>query len=285
VTADGPFRSYLYVPGDRPELFDKAATSEADALVLDLEDAVAAGAKSKARAAVVEELDRERPIPRFVRINAVGSKYGADDVQALADRECAGVWLPKASSVEAVRTVASWLDEQGSSARLHLLLEDASAVEQAVDLATSSGRVRSLGLGETDLAADLGVAGDDGLAYARGRAVVAARVARLLPPVQSVFTQLDDEPGLVYSTHLGRRLGFVGRGAIHPSQLPSINAAYTPEDDEVARAEELIGLAGQAEQDGSGTYVTDDGQFIDEAVVRGAERLLALAGRLGRFST
>lgn len=285
MIVDTPLRSYLYVPGDRPELFDKAAASEADAVVLDLEDAVATGSKDAARARVIEELEQPRPIPRFVRINPIGSTYGAEDVRALGDLELAGVWLPKTSSIETIRTVASWLDEQMSPARLHLLLEDALGVERALELSTASARVRSLGLGETDLAADLGVSDSAGLAYARGRTVVAARAAGLLPPVQSVYTRLDDEAGLTASTKLGRRLGFVGRGAIHPSQLATINAAYTPDHDEIARAEELLAFAGKAEQDGTGTYVTEDGQFIDQAVVRGAERLLALAGRPGRITT
>ena len=134
--------------------------------------------------------------------------------------------------------------------------------------------VASIGLGEADLRADLGVTDDAGLLWARCRVVNAAAAAGLPPPAMSVFPNVADLDGLRQSCEVGRRLGFLGRAAIHPEQLPVITEAFRPSEAEVARARELVAAAAASE---SGAALTADGRFVDEAVLRQARRILALA--------
>jgi citrate lyase subunit beta/citryl-CoA lyase len=185
-----------------------------------------------------------------------------------------GVRLPKAESVEGVRQVSADAPDRP----VHLLVESALGLERAYDLATATSDVASIGLGEADLRADLGVEGDDGLLWARGRIVAAAAAAGLAPPAMAVFTDIRDLDGLAASCRAGRALGFLGRTAIHPAQLEVIRAAFTPTDAEVARAREILAAADQASKDGHGAVALADGRFVDAAVLRQARRVVALAG-------
>ena len=133
----------------------------------------------------------------------------------------------------------------------------------------------SIGLGEADLRADLGVTENGGLLYARSRIINAAAAAGLLPPHMSVHPDVGDVDGLRRSCEVGHRLGFLGRAAIHPRQLPVIAEVFRPSEDDVARARELVEAA---ETSGSGAVLTAAGRFVDEAVLRRARRTLALAG-------
>jgi citrate lyase subunit beta/citryl-CoA lyase len=162
---------------------------------------------------------------------------------------------------------------------LHPLLESALGVEHAYEIATAHPAVASLGLGEADLRADLGVADDPGLAWARSRVVVAARAAGLPAPVQSVYADIADLEGLAASCRLGRSLGFRGRAAIHPAQLPVIAEAYRPDAAEIAAARRILAAFASATTEGTGAVALADGGFVDAAVARQAERLLAEAGR------
>ncbi len=258
----------LYVPADRPERVAKALASEAGVVILDLEDAVAAGAKDTARAGTVRLLaDVTRPVQ--VRVNDLGTAAGRADLEALAGALTAtdGVRLPKVESAGRVREAASL----APGVRLHLLLESALGVERAYELAAAHPAVASVGLGEADLRADLGVSDDAGLAWARSRVVVAARAAGLPAPVQSVYPDVRDLDGLAASCRLGRALGFRGRAAIHPAQLPVIAEAYRPTPEEIDGARRI--LAAHARDEGA--VALPDGGFVDIAVVRQARRVLA----------
>lgn len=269
-----PIRSWLYVPGHRPALAVKALDGDADAVVVDLEDAVPADHKEAARAETARLLSEGASRPVWVRLNAPGSRLLEDDLAALAPAEPAGVRLPKAESREQLDEVAHRLGDTP----IHCLIESALGLERAYELA-SHPAVTGIGLGEADLSADLGVEGDDGLLYARSRCVAAARAAGLDPPAQSVFTDLGDGEGLRRSTRLGRRLGFFGRSAIHPSQLQPIHEVFTPTRDEIERARELV----DALDDGDATALTlPDGRFVDPAVAESSRRTLALAESLGQ---
>ena len=136
-----------------------------------------------------------------------------------------------------------------------------------------------MSLGEADLAADLGVRDDAGLLYARSRLVVATRAAGLPGPVQSVYTNVRDEEGLRRSTEEGKNQGFVGRSAIHPNQLSTINEVFTPTEREVAEAENLLTRLEESAGTGTGAFALEDGRFVDEAVVGSARLTLALARR------
>ena len=276
-----PIRSYLYVPGYDERRIEKALTSEADAVVLDLEDAVAPNRKDEARETVARVLKTGQAKLAFVRVNAVGTELAAADIDAVIGRHLAGLRLPKIQSVESVMLVAETLDELRSEGVIQCLIESALGLERAFEIAISHERVTGISLGEADLAADLGVSGEEGLRYARSRIVSAARAAGLQHPVQSVYTNVNDLEGLRRSTEEGKRLGFVGRSTIHPAQVPVVNEVFTPTEEEVTKAQGLIDrLAGEA-MSGTGAFVIEDGRFVDRAVVESARLTLDLARRGG----
>jgi citrate lyase subunit beta/citryl-CoA lyase len=261
----------LYVPADRPDRVAKALATAADVVIVDLEDAVAPAHKAAARAAATGLLT-EHPgaLPRVqVRVNDVRTPDGRADLRELGALAAgtAGLRLPKIESATEVLAVAEALP----GVPLHPLIESALGVERAFEIATASDAVASVGLGEADLRADLRVTGDDGLAWVRSRIVVAARAAGLPAPAQSVHTDVRDLAGLAASCRVGRAMGFRGRAAIHPAQLPVIAEAYRPTEAEVAAAREVVAAAGV------GAVALPDGRFVDEAVVRQARDVLSWA--------
>lgn len=268
----------LFVPGDRPDRFDKAVRSGADAVIIDLEDAVAPDRKADARAAAVDFLSRYRTaaVPVQVRVNALETAECLADLAALAGLPgLAGVRLPKVQSPQEVHEVVARLP----GVPVHCLIETALGVERAYAIAAANAAVAGIGLGEADLRADLAVIDDTGLAYARGRVVVAARAAGLPPPAMSVYPDVNDLDGLAESCRAGRALGFLGRNAIHPRQLPVIAAAFRPAADEVAHARAVLDALAAAGLAGQGTAVLPDGRFVDRAMAPGARRVLDLATR------
>jgi citrate lyase subunit beta/citryl-CoA lyase len=291
----GPSRAetaltWLYAPGDRPEVVAKALRSGADVVVVDLEDAVAPDHKEYARAATADLLaDPEpggpaagpRPAPAVhVRVNALDGPLVAADLAALAGLPgLHGLRLPKVASPADVTAVVARLRTltggQGPVPALYALLESALGVENAFAIAAADPAVRGLALGEADLRADLGISGEEALVWPRVRAVVAARAAGLAPPAQSVYPDVRDLDGLDASCRRGRALGMVGRAAIHPRQLPVIVRAFLPSQREVDAARETVAAADAA----PGALALPDGRFVDPAVVAGARRVLALASR------
>ncbi|WP_027944471.1 HpcH/HpaI aldolase/citrate lyase family protein [Amycolatopsis taiwanensis] len=266
-------RSWLYVPGDRPDRIAKALAGPADAVVVDLEDAVAVAAKEDARRTVLTTLAEGAEF--FVRVNAPATPAGEADVSALATAEAkpAGVRVPKAEDPAELRRVADAL-----GVPVYPILESALGVENALALATAHPLVAGISLGEADLAADLRVAGggdSTALTWPRSRVVVAARAAGLPSPVQSVWTAVRDLDGLRTSTEAGRRAGFFGRSVIHPSQIPVVHEVCAPDPAETAWASELLGRLASS---GDAAWIDDHGQFVDAAVVARAQWVLALAG-------
>ena len=272
-------RSYLYVPGSDARRIEKALASEADAVILDLEDAVAPSYKEEARKTVAEVLRSEQEKPVFVRINAPGSPLAEEDIEAVVALRLSGLRLPKTESPEAVRQVAERLENLGCEAGIQCLIESALGLELAFEIARAHEKVVGMSLGEADLAADLGVRGDAGLLYARSRVVAATRGAGLPSPVQSVYTNVRDKDGLRRSTEEGKNMGFVGRSAIHPAQIEVINEVFTPTEEEVAEAKELLSRLEESAGAGTGAFALEDGRFVDEAVVGSARLTLALARR------
>jgi citrate lyase subunit beta/citryl-CoA lyase len=278
IPADFPL-TWLYVPGDRPDRFEKALASETDRVILDLEDAVAPSHKVLARDAVSEFLRDVPQKPVEVRINGTDTPWASDDLAAIGSCPgLAGVRVPKVTSPDEVRWVADRLPAAGPVG-IHVLIETAMGLENAFRIATAHPLVASIGLGEADLRSDLGVDGDDGLAWARSRVVVAARASGLPAPAMSVYAQLDDIEGLSESCRAGRALGFLGRAAIHPQQLPTIVEAFLPTETEVAEAELLLESLAAARQAGQGAAVLPGGWFIDPAMVRRANVLVRLGAR------
>lgn len=265
----------LYVPGDRPARYDKALAAPADVVILDLEDAVPATGKDDARAAARDWLSALPPTSRTrvsVRINAVGTAAGDADLAALAGfTGLHSVRVPKVESPADVARVVAAL----GPVPVHALLESAAGVEAVAAIATAP-QVAALALGEADLRSDLGVTSDAGLAWARSRMVVAARAAGLPAPMMSAWTDLADTDGLVASCRTGRAMGFLGRTAIHPKQIEPILSGFAPSTEEVAAAEELLDSLATAEASGRAVAVTTTGRMVDPAMIRGAQRTLAV---------
>ncbi|MBC2907124.1 HpcH/HpaI aldolase/citrate lyase family protein [Streptomyces cupreus] len=263
--------TWLYAPGDRPHMVTKALLAGADVVVVDLEDAVAPDRKEYARAATAEFLSDPQPLPVHVRVNALDGPLAAADLKALAHLPgIAALRLPKVTSPGQIRRVA-----QCTPHPLYALLESALGIEHAYAIAQAHPALHGIALGEADLRADLGVRTDAGLDWPRSRVIVAARAAALPPPPQSVHPDTRDLAGLAATCAHGRALGFLGRAAIHPRQLPVIERAYLPTEEELERAETIIKAAARNE----GAQALQDGTFIDAAVVAAAQRTLSLAHR------
>jgi citrate lyase subunit beta/citryl-CoA lyase len=279
ISPEAPIRSYLYVPASEPRMISKALASEADAVMLDLEDAVAPNRKTVAREEAARVLREDRSKPVFVRINRMGSEFARRDIEAVASPHLDGLRLPKTESSDEVLQAVELLEGLGCTAGLQCLIESALGLERAFEIAVSHERVIGLGMGEADLSADLGVRGEEGLMYARSRVIAAARAARLVSPSQSVYTDVRDLEGLKDSSEKGKALGFIGRSAIHPDQIPVINETFAPTEEEVAEARELISRMEGAEETGTGAFALEDGRFVDRAVVESARLTLSLARR------
>lgn len=263
-------RSWLYVPGHRPERVAKALASAADAVVVDLEDAVPADQKVAARQAVLTLLGQRAPSPQvWVRVNPPALAVGRDDIAALIGANVDGLRVPRAEDPDSVGDVA-----ERTGLRLQLLLETARGLSRAVELAGAHELVHGIGLGEADLAADLLVDSDEGLAWARGAVVVAARTARLPSPVQSVWTDVGDLAGLRASSAAGRDTGFFGRSVIHPSQIPVVHDVFTHTQAELEAARDVLATADEAATRGEVAFIDSLGRFVDPAVVDRARVIL-----------
>ncbi|MEJ8278053.1 HpcH/HpaI aldolase/citrate lyase family protein [Pseudonocardia spirodelae] len=276
MSGPGRARSWLYVPGHRPDLVRKALDGPADAVVVDLEDAVPAAAKERARATAVAVCGTD-PGRVWVRLNGAGTPWAEDDAAALAGRAVAGLRVPKAEDPAAVAALA-----ERTGAPLHLLVESARGLRAAFDLAACHPLVAGVAPGETDLAADLRVRDRGELGWARARIVTANRAAGLASPVASVWTDLADTAGLTADCLALRDGGFFGRSVIHPSQIGPVHRVFTPGRDEVERARALLASVGAG---GDAAWVDEHGRFVDPAVVAGARWVADLADSLAGHRT
>jgi citrate lyase subunit beta/citryl-CoA lyase len=251
----------LYVPGDRPDRFDKAVATGADLVILDLEDAVAADRKSYAGAAVAGWLAGAAVESVLqVRVNA----HDQDDLAALRGLTGFEVRLPKVEHPRDVDEVTAALPGVPVTA----LVESAFGVEHAADLAAHPAVTR-LGLGESDLASELGTRTDAVLDHARVRLLYAARAAALPAPMLSAYPAIRDLAGLRADTERGKALGWVGRVAVHPSQLPVIAEVFRPSEDELRWAAEVLAAGGR------GVATLSSGEMVDPAMIGRAKVILS----------
>lgn len=265
-------RTYLFVPGTRPERFAKALASGADAVILDLEDAVAADNKAAARQTIASWLMGASPADRsriVVRINDAASAWFCDDLRALRDAGASSVLLPKAESAGQIAATKAALP----GASVLALIESALGVVQ-VDAVAASGASR-LVFGTLDFALDLDIditTDASGLAYAASRIALASRVAGLPPPVAGVTPQLDDPARLLGDLAVARSQGFGAKLCIHPGQVETIHAALRPSPQALDWARRV--LAADAASPGAARV---EGRMVDRPVVLQAQRTLGLA--------
>ncbi|MBK6007160.1 CoA ester lyase [Ramlibacter ginsenosidimutans] len=265
-------RTYLFVPGTRPERFGKALASGADVVVLDLEDAVAAGDKDSARQTIANWLAAAAPADRariVVRINDAESDWFAEDLRALRAAGVAAVLLPKAESAQQIAATQAALP----GASVLALIESARGVVQ-VDTIAAAGASR-LVFGTLDFALDLDIditTDASGLAYAASRIALASRVAGLPSPVAGVTPQLDAPAHLLADLAVARSQGFGAKLCIHPRQVQAIHAALRPSAEALDWARRV--LAADAASPGAARL---DGRMVDRPVVLQAQRTLGLA--------
>ena len=264
-------RSYLFVPGTRPERFAKAFAAGAHAVIVDLEDAVPPAEKEKARASVAVALSPAQPL--LVRINAAGTPWFDDDVGLCRHEGVAGIVVPKAEEAVVIEHIRRTVGE-----RLAILplIETARGLWNALAIGRSQG-VKRLLFGSIDFQVDLRLADEDLVAY-RSQLVLVSRVAELPSPVDGVTTAIDDAEALRRDTSRARALGFGGKLCIHPKQVGLVNAAFRPTDDEIAWAERVVAAAVQ----GDGAAVAVDGKMVDRPVLLKAREILSTAAAWGR---
>jgi (S)-citramalyl-CoA lyase len=280
----------LFAPGSRPERFAKAMAAGADAVCLDLEDGVAPDGKEKARDEVVRFLAQwggpgSGP-ELIVRINDPREPVGKRDLEALArGRRPDGVMIPKVDGEEVLEEVARAVgarttvgfDARGSRERSVVLLpliETARGLERVEEIANTPAPLDALVFGGMDLAAELGAAFEwEPLQYARSRVVHAAALAGV-GAIDVPWTPLDEPEGLAEETRRAARLGFTGKLAIHPKQVPVIHQALLPDAGDLERARRIMAAWAEAR----GGVVVVDGRMIDRPLVLAAERVLARAG-------
>jgi len=270
------------VPGANARALDKARGLAADVLAFDLEDAVAPAAKPGARAAIAAALAQggygEREL--LLRVNALQTVWGADDLAAAAALPLDGVLLPKIESADAVRAAERCLEAAGAPPRLRLwcMLETPIGILRAAEIAAASPRTAALMLGTADLAKDLHAEpGPDRLPLLLSlqMCVLAAR-AHGLAAIDGIHADLEDETGLVRACRQGRALGFDGKSLIHPKTIAAANAIFAPSAAEVAWAERVVAAHAAAVAAGQGVTLLD-GKLIEVLHVEDARRTLALA--------
>lgn len=284
-------RSKLFVPASRPELYAKALAGQADSLSFDLEDSVAADRKDEARQQLAQWLSSPEAQATgktlIVRVNAMDTPYFLADLQAVARPGLHMLNLPKAEEVEQIREAARVLAEAESAngatqpIRLLLNIESPRALRCAADLAAADPRVAGLQLGLGDLFEPLGIARREPSAVKQ--AMFTLRLAAGEAGVfayDSAFADIRDTEGFQAEAELARRLGFLGKSCIHPSQVALANAAFRPSDEEIAHAVRVVEAARDADARGVGAYVVD-GKMIDPPFVRRAEAIVETAKRSG----
>jgi len=283
-----PYRSMLFTPGNHPRKVAKVFDAGADAVILDLEDAVAIAEKPATRAAVVEAL-KARPVPRrpmgYVRVNALSTPYAYGDFQAVVGPWLDGIILPKLESVEELAT-ADWLLSQcereaglpEGSIDLLPIIETAKGEQAALAIASAGSRIKRLSFGAGDYTLDIGrdwSLGEAELLPIRHHMVSISRAAGLEPPLDTVFIHLQETEAFAASCAAVKALGFQGKLCIHPGQIATANAAFTPNAEQIAYADKIVAAFEAAEAEGSAS-IQVEGYFVDYPIVEKARRTLAL---------
>jgi len=287
-------RSWMFVPGHREKMIDKALGLNADAIMLDIEDGVAPSEKDTARKCIAEALGREKAPnapARFVRINSIGHERMDADLAAVVRPGLEGLVCPKVETPEEVQKVDSILKAREPALKmpsagiaLLIAIESPRGLMNAAAIAAASPRVCGLMFGAEDFGRELGLptfregeARD--LLYARSALVIAAASAHV-QAVDGVWVDLKDTEGLIAFARQSRRLGFSGMSLIHPSQIEPINSQFSPTSEEIAYAEKVLKAFEEANARGDGSIALG-GQLIDRPIVERARRTLELAADLG----
>jgi citrate lyase subunit beta / citryl-CoA lyase len=262
-------RSYLFVPGDRSDRFEKALASGADQVILDLEDAVSLANKSAARAAVMQWLSPERPI--IVRINSIDTEWYRDDIELARMPGVAGLMIPKTEKLD-----GDLLTLCAAHHKIIIpLIETALGFENMAEIAAQTN-VQRIAFGSLDFQVDLGIPGErDALLLFRSQMVLRSRRAGLQSPIDGVSVDINNREQLQADTDYGRQLGFGAKLCIHPGQIDTVNRAFSPSAQDIAWAARVL----QAILESNGAAVAVDGKMVDRPVILKAQRIQAAASR------
>lgn len=285
-------RSKLFVPGSRPELFDKALASAADALSFDLEDAVVESRKQEARDQVEAFLDRHGDATKtiVVRTNPVGTEHFFRDVRSVARSGLDILNIPKVESEAEILETASQLDQLEAEFKVStpigilVNIESPKGLRKAADLAAASPRVVGLQIGYGDLYAPLGIDRRDTAAI--HSVMFAVRMAAAEANVQAVdgaFTDVADLDGFAAEAAMARRLGFVGKSCVHPRQIEAANAIFRPSDEEIRHALKVVAMLRDPRYQGVGAFLVD-GKMVDAPLFAKAQAIVKLARQAGLIS-
>jgi len=289
-----PLRSFLFAPGNHPRRVEKALTLDADAVILDLEDAVAIAEKPATRGAIVAAYDQQRTGLLYVRVNAVDTEFCHGDFTAIVRAGLDGIILPKVESAATLQTI-NWLlgnleRERGLPAGgidLIPIIETAKGLTQIEAIIGAGTRVKHCAFGAGDFTLDVNMIwsrAENELAYARARVVTASRAAGIEAPLDTVWVDLQDEEGLEASTRTALAWGFQGKMCIHPNQIAVVNRVFTPTNAEIDFAARVVAAFAQAEKEGSAA-IQLDGKFIDYPIVYRAQRTLDAMAAISARST
>ncbi len=281
-------RSVLFCPANEPRKVRRLSGSGADAVVLDLEDAVAESQKIAARTSAREALPTLRGALRTVRVNAFETGLTAGDVAAVVCPDLDAIILPKAETREDIRRLDRLIAKgeaasgvSPGSVGIIAIVETAVGISRAMEIGEASPRLISLAFGSADLGNDLGIAALRGdlsaaLAYGRAKIVYDARAAGLPPPLDGPYLNVRDQAALEADSRVSRGLGHRGRICIHPDQVPVVNRVFAPDPDDVAFARKVVAAFAEAVRAGSASIAVD-GVFVDYPILYKAERIVALA--------
>lgn len=283
-------RSMMFVPGNNPGMLQNAGIYGADAIIMDLEDAVAVSEKDAARHLVYEALKSIKyPCEVAVRINHISTPYGRDDLDLILAAKPDLIRLPKAeqaADIQEIDAIITAAEEKhgfaAGSIRMMAAIESARGLRNAYDIATASPRMVALAIGGEDFVADLKTnRSKDGkeLFVPRGELVLAARAAGV-DAIDTVFSNVNDDEGFIREATMIKELGFDGKSVINPRQIKLLHQIYTPQEQEIAKARQILVAYRDAVARKAGV-VALNGKMIDTPVVARAERTLAYAAAAG----
>ena len=278
-----PLRSLLFAPGNHARRVEKALSLDADAVILDLEDAVAIAEKSATRAAIASALQRPRRGLLYVRVNATDTEFCYGDLVAVVQRGLDGIILPKVETAAGLATI-DWLLAQLERDRhqphgaidLIPIIETARGLHEIGAILAAGTRVRRVAFGAGDFTLDVNMTwsrNETELAHARAAIVTASRAAGIEAPLDTVWVDLTDPQGLEASARTALGCGFQGKMCIHPDQIAVVNRVFTPSDADIAFADRVCAAFARAEAEGSAA-IQLDGKFIDYPIVYRAQRVL-----------
>lgn len=288
------FQTLMFTPANHPRKVEKALTLPVDAIIIDLEDACAESEKEKARMEIPTYLNMVRSTKVYVRVNAISTRFFFNDMRTVVNNGLDGIILPMTEDPNDL-TIADWLissleKETGlseGSIDLIPIIETAKGVSNLKSILQNKKRVKRIAFGAADYANDTGTlwkSSGEELHYVRSSIVIESRAAKIEPPIDTVFADLENQEGLRQEAFVAKNIGFQGKFMIHPKQIDTIKAVFRPSDEEILRAIEIVEAFELAEKQGSSSIRVGN-QFVDYPIVYKAKKTLEIANKLNLSKT